>query len=305
MIYFDGTRAFGTVSYYLWKLFAEHRPDEMVAVTTEFPDAKPATIAGQVGVGTWDATAEFKDIRVERDGKVILRGEDGDISASEREGGDWSMKSGVFRQSRRGFGMQYFGDPQWSDYTLSLKARKQSGGEGFLIVFGRQGQERYWWNLGGWGNHQHAIEMNQSPVGQSVRGRIESDRWYDIKIELAGNRIRCYLDGKLLHDVESTPPQKFFVNAGRDKSDDTLIVKAINMGTEPQAATIKLSGAADAKSEAECTVLTSASLTDNNSLASPMAVAPRQEKLAISGLEFTHEFPPRSLSILRIQPKSD
>jgi alpha-L-arabinofuranosidase len=146
--------------------------------------------------------------------------------------------------------------------------------------------------------------MNQSPVGQSVRGRIESDRWYDVKIELAGNRIRCYLDGKLLHDVTSTPPQTFFVNAGRDNPDGTLIVKAINMGTEPQTATVRLRGAGEVQSEAECTVLTSARFTDNNSLASPAYVAPRQTTIAIAGTEFAHEFPPRSLSILRIQPKS-
>ena len=77
MIYFDGTRVFGTVSYYLWKLMSVNRPDEMLAVTTEFPEAKPVTIAGQIGVGTWDATAEFRDIRVERDGQLVFRGEDG------------------------------------------------------------------------------------------------------------------------------------------------------------------------------------------------------------------------------------
>ncbi len=31
MIYFDGTRVFGTASYYLWKLFGTNRPDQMVA----------------------------------------------------------------------------------------------------------------------------------------------------------------------------------------------------------------------------------------------------------------------------------
>ena len=74
MIYFDGTRVFGTVSYYLWKLFGANRPDEMVEVRTEYPTAKPPVIAGQIGVGTWDATAEFKDIRVEQNGKTVWDG---------------------------------------------------------------------------------------------------------------------------------------------------------------------------------------------------------------------------------------
>ena len=71
MIYFDGTRVFGTASYYLWKLFGTNRPDQMVTADVEFPNAKPPIIAGQIGVGTWAATAEFKDIRVEKDGEVL------------------------------------------------------------------------------------------------------------------------------------------------------------------------------------------------------------------------------------------
>ncbi len=86
------------------------------------------------------------------------------------------------------------------------------------------------------------IELNQTPVGQPVRGRIESDRWYDIKIELAGNRIRCFLDGELIHDATSTPPEKFFVNAGRDEASGELIVKAINLAAEPLTASINLQG---------------------------------------------------------------
>ena len=306
MIYFDGTRVFGTVSYYLWKLMSVNRPDEMLAVTTEFPEAKPVTIAGQIGVGTWDATAEFKDIRVERDGQLVFRGEDAPTGDTwQRDGGRWTAENGVFRQRRRGYGISYFGDRNWSDYTLTLKARKSSGGEGFLIVFGRQDSDRYWWNLGGWGNQQHAIEQNQSPVGRPVRGRIESDRWYDVKIELSGQRIRCYLDGKLIHDATVTPPQEFFVNAGRDRDDGGIVLKAINTGPIPQQATLVVHGVNDIAPQAALTVLSSASLMDNNSLRRPAAVVPVETEIAIAGTEFEHEFPPRSLSIIRLKPQSE
>lgn len=305
MIYFDGTRIFGTVSYYLWQLMSVHRPDQMIAVETSFPNAKPPVIAGQVGIGTWDATAEFKDIRVERDGQPLFAGSDvKELAGVDREGGEWSLDDGTFRQGRRGFGLAFLGDANWADYTLSLKARKQSGGEGFLIVFGRKDGERFWWNLGGWGNSQHAIEMNQTPVGSGERGRIETDRWYDVKIALTGNRIRAFLDGELIHDVVAEPPQTFFVNAGRDDSDGALIVKAINLATEPQLATLQLRGVANVKPDAECIVLTSDRLTDNNSLSSPRVVAPKQSQVAIARPEFSHEFPPRSLTVLRIESKS-
>jgi alpha-L-arabinofuranosidase len=310
MIYFDGTRVFGTASYYLWKLFGTNLPDQMVKADVEFANIEPPVIAGQIGVGTWAATAEFKDIRVERAGEMLY---ESDFSQNaegwQPEGGrrsrraTWQVEDGVYRQDREGYAMSYFGDDTWSDYTLSLKARKMSGTEGFLIVFGRKGGERYWWNLGGWGNSQHAIEFNQTPVGRPVRGRIESDRWYDIKIVLAGNRIRCFLDGELVHDVESMPPETFFVNAGRDDASGELVVKAINIAPEPVRAQVRIDGVIDVEKQARTVVLGAASLEDNNSLERPDHVVPKAAALDGASAEFEQVFPQYSLTILRLPLK--
>jgi alpha-L-arabinofuranosidase len=310
MIYFDGTRVFGTASYYLWKLFGTNRPDQMVNANVEFANVAQPVIAGQIGVGTWAATAEFKDIRVERAGELLY---ESDFSQNadgwEPERGrrsrrsTWQVQDGVYRQDREGYALSYFGDESWSNYTLSLKARKLSGNEGFLIVFGRKEGERYWWNLGGWGNSQHAIELNQTPVGRPARGRIESERWYDIKIELDGNRIRCFLDGELIHDVESTPPETFFVNAGRVDASGDLVVKAINIAPEPVRAQVRIGGTIATEKPAKVIVLRSSSLEDNNSLEEPEQIVPQDETLDLARLEFAHEFPRYSLTILRLPLK--
>jgi alpha-L-arabinofuranosidase len=310
MIYFDGTRVFGTASYYLWKLFGTNRPDQMLKANVEFENAAQPAIAGQIGVGTWAATAEFKDIRVERAGEVLYKsdfsqGADGwqPEAGRRRRAATWQVADGVYRQHREGYALSCFGDDTWSNYTLSLKARKLSGNEGFLIVFGRKESERYWWNLGGWGNSQHAIELNQTPVGRPARGRIESDRWYEIKVELAGNRIRCFLDGELIHDVESTPPETFFVNAGREDASGDLIVKAINIASEPVRARVRIDGAAGAHDEAKLIELRSPSLEDNNSLEEPLRVIPKEDAFVGAAPEFEHEFPRYSLTILRLPLK--
>jgi alpha-L-arabinofuranosidase len=308
MIYFDGTRVFGTASYYLWKMFGINRPDQMLQAEVEFPNAKPPIIAGQIGVGTWAASAEFKDIRVEKDGQVLYESDFANTTdgwqpeGGRPRGGDrWIVVDGAYRQSRDGQALSYFGDENWSDYTLTLKARKFTGGEGFLIVFGRKSGERFWWNLGGWGNSQHAIELNQTPVGRPVRGRIESDRWYDIKIELAGNRIRCFLDGELIHDAISTPPERFFVNAGREDASGELIVKAINLAAEPLVASVNVKGIHSLAGQAAVSVLQSALLADNNSLDEPHRIAPVESRIDSAAQEFEHVFLPHSLTILRLK----
>jgi alpha-L-arabinofuranosidase len=310
MIYFDGTRVFGTASYHLWKLFGTNRPDRMVKADVEFANVEPPIIAGQIGVGTWAATAEFKDIRVERAGEVVYESDfSHDADGWQPEGGRrsrraaWQVDDGAYQQDREGYALSYFGDDSWSNYTLSLKARKLSGNEGFLIVFGRKGGERYWWNLGGWGNSQHAIERNQTPVGRPLRGRIESDRWYDIKIELAANRIRCFLDGELIHDVESTPPESFFVNAGREDASGDLVVKAINIDSNPVRAQLRIHGATITETQTKLILLSSESLEDNNSLEKPNQVVPKEEAVGVASPDFEHEFSPYSLTVLRFPSK--
>jgi alpha-L-arabinofuranosidase len=304
MIYHDSSRVFGTASYYLWKLFAHHRPDVNLKTDTTWRPSEQLAIAGQIGVGTWDATAEYKDIRVERDGEVLYESDfSTDAAGWEPAQGRWEVVDGAYRQTRRGQGFAYVGDEDWSDYTLSLKARKSTGREGFLIVFGRQGGDRYWWNLGGWGNSQHALEHNQTPVGRPQRGTIESDRWYDIKIEVAGARIRCYLDGELIHEAEAESLDKFVAAAGRDEATGDVIVKVINASPRTVSGTVDLAGVKGVSKSAEAIVLTAPSFEDNNSFESPQHVAPQSSTILISGLKFDHEFPPRSLTVLRLKPE--
>lgn len=304
MIYYDGTRSFGTVSYYLWKLFGVNRPDHFVPTDVSFPDAKPVTVAGQIGLGTWADTAEFKDVRVEKNGSALYLSDfSSEAKGWHRDSGRWSVTNGVYRQSRQGQAFSYFGDETWTDYTLTLKARNTGGGEGFLIVFGRKGGERFWWNLGGWGNTQHALEMNQTPVGAPVPGKIERERWYDVKIEISGSRIRCSLDGKLIHDATVPITQKFYAVTGHDAASGDVVIKAINLSNEAVPAKLNLQGLGPIAATAQATVLQSVSLSDNNNLEQPKKVAPTETTISNAGQNFSHEFPARSLTVLRLKTK--
>jgi alpha-L-arabinofuranosidase len=304
MIYFDTTRCFGTVSYYLWKLFAENRPAFSVATDVTLGAEKPMAIKGSIGVGTWETSAEYKDIRVEKAGEVLYASDfSKNAEGWKTDGGNWSVVDGAYRQSDRGTGLSFFGDENWSDYTLTLKARKLSGAEGFLICFGRKNEERNWWNIGGWGNSEHAIEFNQNSVGRHVPGSIESNRWYDVKVALEGQRIRCYLDGKLVHDETVSTPQRFFALAGRDEPSGDLIIKAINAGSEPMNATVNIKGVNHVAFGAGLTVLKSNGGSDNNSLENPQMIAPVSSVMSVSGNTFTHEFPAYSFSMMRLAAK--
>lgn len=309
LIAFDSSRAHGIPSYYVQKLFAEHRPDVVLPMTLDVPPLpvkEPAR--GGVGVGTWHTQAEYKDLKVVQNGKTVFQSDfTKPLSGWKQHGGRWAVKDGVLRQTEQSDDIYLTtGDPQWSDCTYTLKARKLAGAEGFLILFQvRDGQNWVWWNLGGWGNARHGIEKCEggakSPVGHSVDGQIETGRWYDIRIELAGPRIRCYLDGKLIHDVASQPVDRVYATAGKTAGGE-VIVKVVNVSAEPVTAAVELTGVAAVEPEATAIVLTSASPIDENNLEEPTKVAPKAMKIR-ADRTFTHAFPAHSLTVLRMKAK--
>ncbi|MDQ3812679.1 MAG: family 43 glycosylhydrolase [Armatimonadota bacterium] len=180
-------------------------------------------IRGMIGVGTWATQAEFKDIKVVKGDRTLLASEfSKEPALSLSKGlhgwktvrGQWQVVDGALRQASGAEDTRaLIGDPTWSDYTLTLKARKLGGNEGFLIIFGSPGDEtKTWWNLGGWGNTRHAIEA-PGTAAEPVAGKIETGRWYDIKIELKGNMIRAFLDNQLVQTATQTPAQRNFGQA--------------------------------------------------------------------------------------------
>jgi alpha-L-arabinofuranosidase len=305
MIYFDATRAFGTVSYYLWQLFGLNHPDHTVATDVTVLGDKPPALTGGIGLGGWDTAVEFKDVRVEQGSNMLYAADFSKTPTGWRtEGGDWSVREGAYRQAKTEIGLSWFGEREsWTNYTLTLKARKLAGAEGFIIAFGRNDGARLWWNLGGWGNNEHAIEFNQDGVGRHVRGSIETGRWYDIKVELADRRISCYLDGQLVHDETALPPQQFFAVAGPDALRGELVVKAINLSAQPINAELNIAGAGKLGPTARVTVLSSGRLNDNNSLTDPIKVTPLTTTRPAEGGKFSHEFPAHSLTVLRVKTR--
>jgi DUF1680 family protein/alpha-L-arabinofuranosidase len=310
LIQFDSSRVAPIPSYYVQKLFATNRPDVALPVEVQAAAQEAPAPHGAVGVGTWSTQAEFKDIKVVgADGKTLLecdfaKGTQGWKAAK----GKWAVKDGAYQQTDGGNDLTAVaGDPKWTDYTYTLKARKLGGAEGFLILFHVQDQGNWaWWNIGGWGNQKHAIEMStggaKQTVGDDVGGKIETGRWYDIRIEVRGPQIRCFLDGKKIHDVTdlSTGLLPLYACAGRDEAAGEVVLKVVNASESAQETEISLAGA-KVEPKGKTIVLTSADPADENTLDDPNRVVPVEKVIENAGASFKHTFPPNSLTILRLK----
>lgn len=298
MIWFDATRVMPTPTYHIQAMYAVNRPDRMLP-SVFANNAADGDGGGRAGVGTWLTQAEYKDLVV-KDGNRVLFRSDKEMNAIDKRTGQWSEDDGVLRQTGNEEGaVALVGDASWKDYTVSVKARKTGGNEGFLILFqSADEKERSWWNIGGWGNTAHGLEVRGTELAR-VPGKIENNRWYDIRVELKGAEIACYLDNKLVHKVKRPVRPIVYAAAGVDRKAGELILHAANPGATPQEVTINLRGWKSAK-PAKGSVLTSASPDDRNTLDKPDAVAPREISAPVQNGVIRHTLPAWSHTVLRV-----
>ncbi|HEV2436757.1 MAG TPA: alpha-L-arabinofuranosidase C-terminal domain-containing protein, partial [Verrucomicrobiae bacterium] len=286
LISFDGSRWFGSPSYYVQQMFSDNRGDVTLPITVVSGKVPKPPPSGGIGVGTWNTEAEFKDIKVTAPGGTVLFTSDFDHGVTNGwkflGNGDWNMQDGALRQTvARDNSRALAGDRSWTDYTLELKARKLGGSEGFLVLFHvKNDQQRSWWNVGGWGDTQDAVEMDETMDAKP--SHIETGRWYDLKVQVRGDRIRCWLDGRLVHDL--TQPGRIthplYASATRDDKNGDVILKVVNAAGVPVRTTIDLPGATSLTGSGEAMVLTASSPWEENSLEDPTNVSPRTEAVS-------------------------
>jgi alpha-L-arabinofuranosidase len=302
LIDFDSSRAYGIPSYYVQKMFSENRGDVVLPLTVTAPEVAPSARSGAIGVGTWRTQAEFKDIKVTRGDKTLFACDFASGTKGWRlHGGDWAVKAGALQQKALAENVRAFaGDKSWNNYTYSLKARKLGGAEGFLIPFLIQNEgAKVWWNIGGWGNTRHGIEM-EGITGDDVPGSIETGRWYDIRIETQGANVKCFLDGKLIHDVSFQTTKPLFAVASLAKRANEVILKVVNVSTVDQETDLRLEGG-NSRPTATAIVLASDHPEDENTLDQPTRVKPVTLTLNHAGAAFRHTFPANSVTVLRLK----
>jgi alpha-N-arabinofuranosidase len=309
LIWFDNLESYATPNYYVQQLFAQNRGDVVLPVKVDDP-RPPKPAAGRVGFATTQASAEYDDARVTQDGKTVrivdLFQEDPKLT---KFWGKWEVEGETIRQTDPGATARvHFGDFAGRDYTVSMRARKVGGRGGFgVIVRNSPGGSFLQWDVGGESGHQFALKANLASHSEddtaiaSKPGKIEVNRWYDVKVELNGSRVRCYLDGELVHDLDVVPPglSRLFAAASRDESTGQVVLKVVNTSEERIDANLNLLGATNVGSRANVIML-HGNPDDENSLEQPERIKPLHEEVDIAGPRFRYEFFPNSLTILQI-----
>jgi alpha-L-arabinofuranosidase len=102
------------------------------------------------------------------------------------------------------------------------------------------------------------------------------------------------------------PPQQIrqiFFDATRDNKSGTIYLKVVNEAGAAQNINIQINGAAQIAPDGEAVSLVASSPGDTNSLEAPKKIVPQTEKVAGLGTNFTREFPPYSITVLKLKTK--
>lgn len=307
MIHFNSNSYYCSPSYYTQMLCGANTGEQTVDNTIS-GSVEKAAADRYVGLGSWLTSAVFDDLQViNTESSASLVNEQMDANAGWTYGkGTWSVSGGSLNQTdaaTEGATAIYPTKISTDNYTMTVRAKKNSGNEGFLIILDYKDAQNYTWlNLGGWGNSQNAIEQCVSGAKTTIAtksGSLTTGKWYDIKIEVKGLNVKCYLDGSLLFSATLSGDNQVFGNATYTPLQHALYVKVVNPTSGTASFRLNVKGA-QTLSNPVLTVLSSSSPEDENSMSNPRKVYPLSKSATITDGIVSFSLQPYSLNILKL-----
>ena len=308
LIYFNNSQVYGTPSYYAQQMFSANRGDLVLPLAISFPGNVTNNPQGAVGLGSWNTYVQYTNVVVTSNGVTLYQSDfSSGASGWQVYNGTWSTSGGLYQQTAITTDCRSTtGNTNWANYTISVRARKVSGNEGFLILFNWLDNNNWtWFNVGGWNNTQTAVEQmvngTKSIVGQGIPGSVQTGTWYDLRIVLTGSRIQCYVNNALTLDANYPTLLPLYASASYAAASGQIVLKAVNVGTNQLAATFHLNGLPSVGSQAGLAQLTAPNPLAENSLASPTSIYPVTSVIPNATTNFAWTLPAYSLSVIRLQ----
>ncbi len=310
MIQYTSDKVFGTPSYYVQNVMANNIGTRVLKVEQNSPytydQARVKQAICRVGMGTWSTQASFQDKGYSDD-----KGNDLPMTLQELPTdikGKWQASAdGIIKQSSNEESCIRLnpGEITSDGYIYKVRAKKDGGNEGFLVIFNYVDKNNYCWlNLGGWNNTQHGIENIVNGAKAQVAtcaGKVETGKWYDIELKVVGDSIFASLDGKEIFATKlkgNTQPG-IFSTATLDEKTGEVILKIANTSTENTTAKINLNGK-DIK-DGKLIRLSAKNGLEENTIDNPTNIYPVENHVTTEKNGATVEIPANSLNILRLK----
>jgi len=308
MIRFNASMSYGTPSYYVQRMFSNNIGKQNIRWNETGNTPPVNTVKGSVGVGTWATNATFENLSVvASDTSFTVTA----LNAADwtTKNGRWTLEGNTFKQtSSTATDVTCVLKRQFTTTNVDMRvtATKNSGSEGFLIIFDYKDEQNYTWlNLGGWGNSKHAIEQCKNGTKTTIAdkaGSLDTGKAYNIHVVKEGLHVRCYIDDELLFDtnLRGEADRMVYASANIDESESTFFVKLVN--PHGRAATVNLSFANGQVLSGIVQVLSATNGTDENTVTNPRNITPRNQSVSVNADgTIAYQVPAFSVNVLRLK----
>jgi len=303
LIWFNNHAVLATPNYYVQQLFMHHQGDRLLGIEADGfsrrEQSMSAPISGAYGLGTDFNSVRYSDIRlVNNDTGEIIDYKDLTAELSDTEE---ARSNGTANR------LELLGETDWTHYTLFVKAVKISGPRGFNIFFGREDdQNQRVWELGGWQNQDSMITSRISGRGSCLTQSlftVEEGVAYELALEVSGRRIRAFINGEQIHEIEDRQAviEPLYYTASVEDASGDVIVKVVNMQETDVTADIEFADLGAVSYIADVFELSGCALEDENTFEQPDRIKPSRESIKLDGHRMQYAFPKHSFSVFRIK----
>ncbi len=323
LIWFNNHQVTGSINYYVQKIFSLNQGSHLFSSTLSGAEVEQENLSGRVGVGTWYTAAEFDNVKV-------VNNETGETLGQDKfsvpnfwwrwenvNKGDYKVKNGKLVHTTTDMNYSnvgnaaYFGKDEWTNYTYTAEATKTDGAEGFIIPFAVQDKDNnYFWNLGGWDNTVSCLQQVENGVktGQIISTvkpfTAEIGKTYELKVEVTGRNVKCYVDGELYIDYTagSDSEAEAYQVVSTDETGD-IIVKLVNVTGTNKTFACNIKGSEKINSSAKVYQVAGDSLSNDNILGAKEDCV--MEEFSIDGFseKFNFTVPEYSVTVIRLSTK--
>ncbi|MGN1097765.1 MAG: alpha-L-arabinofuranosidase C-terminal domain-containing protein, partial [Clostridia bacterium] len=223
--------------------------------------------------------------------------------------GSWTIdENGVISQSTGLAGAYVFANEaiDSENYTITFKATKTGGDEGFIIPFmAADAKNFYIWNIAGWGNTSSAFQQCVNGINTTVSSStgtvLETDVEYEIKIVVEGSIVSGYIDGELINrcNLKKTLGP-VYGNATFDERTGDIIVKLVNSDSVYKDIPVTINYSGTLSGTATQYLLTGDEYLGKNSIDDPENIAIKRSEIDGIANEFEYRLPGYSTVVLRI-----
>ena len=320
LIWFNNNVCTGSISYYVQKIFSVNQGSTLIKSELTGAQIPQKDLQGRVGVGTWYTSAEFDNIKVTDNttGEVLAQ-DRFDINTfwwnwEKATDGEFKVFDGKLVQtttemeySNNG-SVAYFGESDWTDYTYTLEAKKLEGAEGFIIPFAVGDKDNnFFWNIGGWDNTvstlQHIENGNKTGriAGTTKPFTVEEGRTYQLRVEVNGRNVKCYIDGVLYVDFTagSDSESEAYHVVSTDENGE-IIIKIVNVTGYNKRVAVNINSA-EITDTATVYQVKGESLSDDNILGQPEDCIMEEFELQGFSDNFNYTVPKYSVTVIRLQ----